>query len=324
LRIAHKLLRTLILGIAAVAIVAPAGAAVASPADKSIQQQIDEQNNALEKVIEQYNKVTILLQQDQAQQVQLQTQLDAQQDQVNKASADVGQMAAAAYKGGPMTNLAALVSADSPQAFMSQLSTLNEAAHQRVKELSTYKQAKAKLQTDKDKLDQNTATQATQQKQLAGQKTQIDAKIADLKKLQAKAPATKTDPASVSKPKNAPYVAGAAGKAVNFAYDQLGAEYHYAKAGPYSVGYDCSGLTMASWQRGGVYLPHNAAMQWDKVTHISKGNLKAGDLIFYNDLGHVAIYIGGGKVIHAPHTGDVVKIASMSIDSIYGYGRPKA
>jgi cell wall-associated NlpC family hydrolase len=66
----------------------------------------------------------------------------------------------------------------------------------------------------------------------------------------------------------------------------------------------------------GVSLPHHAASQYNMGTPVSKDQLAAGDLVFFNGLGHMGIYIGGGQFIHAPHSGDVVKISSLS-DSWY-------
>jgi cell wall-associated NlpC family hydrolase len=321
LRTARKLLRTLLLASLAVAVLAPASAAYASPSAGSLQQQIDAQNNALEKVIEQYNKITILLQQGQAAQAKMQTQLQTQQASVDAAADDVGQLAAAAYKSGPFNTLNALLVAGSPHAFLDQLTSLDQAARTRNKELSTFRQARSKYQTDKSQVDQQVAAQLAQQKQLAGQKTQINAQLAHLNSLMAQAGVKKSSGPSAP-PKNIPYYPGKAGVAVKFAYSQIGAQYHWGKAGPYKTGYDCSGLTMAAWAKAGVQLPHNAAMQWDNVSHISRSQLKPGDLVFYNGLGHVAIYIGNNQVIHAPHTGTTVQIASINIDSLYGYGRP--
>ena len=62
----------------------------------------------------------------------------------------------------------------------------------------------------------------------------------------------------------------------------------------------------------GVSLPHYTGSQWGMGSPVSRSDLQAGDLVFFNGLGHVGIYIGGGSFIHAPHTGDVVKISSMS------------
>jgi peptidoglycan DL-endopeptidase CwlO len=321
LRTAHTLLRTVILGVLAAVLVAPASAALASPSAGSLQQQIDAKNNALEKIIEQYNKITILLQQNRAAQAGMLTQLQTQQASVDAAQANVGELATAAYMGGPLNDLNALLHAGSPQAFTHQLTTLNEAARARTRQLATVRQAKTQYQADKAKLDQTVSAQVAQQRQLAGQRQQINTQIAQLKVLMAKAGQAKTS-GPTSPPKNVPYVAGKAGVAVKFAYSQIGAEYHYAKAGPYSVGYDCSGLTMAAWAKAGVRLPHNADMQYHSMPHISRSQLKPGDLVYYNGLGHVGIYVGGGQIIHAPHTGTTVQLASVDMEKPYGYGRP--
>ncbi|MFC7480852.1 C40 family peptidase [Luedemannella flava] len=78
---------------------------------------------------------------------------------------------------------------------------------------------------------------------------------------------------------------------------------------------------MAAWRAAGYSLPHNAAMQYNQLPKIGRSQLKPGDLVFYSGLGHVAIYVGSGKVIHAPTFGEVVKIAPVDMMSPYGYAR---
>ena len=95
----------------------------------------------------------------------------------------------------------------------------------------------------------------------------------------------------------------------------LGIPYKWGGASP-STGFDCSGFTMYVYAQVGVSLPHHAASQYGMGTPVSKGELQAGDLVFFNGLGHMGMYIGGGSFIHAPHTGDVVKISSLG-DSWY-------
>jgi cell wall-associated NlpC family hydrolase len=91
----------------------------------------------------------------------------------------------------------------------------------------------------------------------------------------------------------------------------LGIPYVYAGASP-SGGFDCSGLVMYVFAQVGISLPHYAASQYGYGMPVSKDQLEAGDLVFFDGLGHVGIYVGGGNFIHAPHTGDVVKISSLS------------
>jgi len=100
------------------------------------------------------------------------------------------------------------------------------------------------------------------------------------------------------------------GQAVAIAERYLGVPYVWGGASP--SGFDCSGLVMYVYGQLGVSLPHNAAAQYASLPHVSESDLEPGDLVFFDGLGHVGIYIGGGMMIHAPHTGTVVQIASLS------------
>jgi peptidoglycan DL-endopeptidase CwlO len=104
------------------------------------------------------------------------------------------------------------------------------------------------------------------------------------------------------------------GGVVGIAMQYLGVPYVWGGASP--SGFDCSGFIMYVYAQIGVSLPHHAASQYGMGTAVSRDQLQAGDLVFFNGLGHAGIYIGGGQFIHAPHTGDVVKISSLS-DSWY-------
>jgi peptidoglycan DL-endopeptidase CwlO len=104
------------------------------------------------------------------------------------------------------------------------------------------------------------------------------------------------------------------GGVVGIAMQYLGVPYVWGGASP--SGFDCSGFIMYVYSQVGVSLPHHAASQYGMGSPVSRDQLQAGDLVFFNGLGHAGIYIGGGQFIHAPHTGDVVKISSLS-DSWY-------
>jgi peptidoglycan DL-endopeptidase CwlO len=101
-----------------------------------------------------------------------------------------------------------------------------------------------------------------------------------------------------------------AGKAVQFAYDQLGCPYVFGGTGPCNDGFDCSGLTMSAWASAGVSIPRTSEEQWADLPHVSTSALEPGDILVFNGAGHVGIYVGGGMLIDAPHTGlDVEKVA---------------
>jgi peptidoglycan DL-endopeptidase CwlO len=105
------------------------------------------------------------------------------------------------------------------------------------------------------------------------------------------------------------------GGVVGIAMQYLGVPYVWGGASP--SGFDCSGFAMFVYGQVGISLPHNAAMQYNTVgVPVSRDELQPGDLVFFDGLGHMGIYIGGGQFVHAPHTGDVVKISSL-YDSWY-------
>jgi len=121
-------------------------------------------------------------------------------------------------------------------------------------------------------------------------------------------PVTSTPPPSSPPPGTPPPTSSRAATAIAFARAQLGKPYVFAAAGPDA--FDCSGLTMAAWAAAGVRMPHYSGSQANMFPKVSWEQLQPGDIVvFYDDLHHVGLYIGGGMMIHAPQTGDVVKIA---------------
>jgi cell wall-associated NlpC family hydrolase len=94
-----------------------------------------------------------------------------------------------------------------------------------------------------------------------------------------------------------------AGKAVAFAYAQLGCPYVYGGTGPCPRGFDCSGLAQAAWAAAGVSIPRDSYEQWGSLPHVSVSAMEPGDLLIFDAEGHVAIYVGGGYMIDAPRTG---------------------
>ncbi len=119
-----------------------------------------------------------------------------------------------------------------------------------------------------------------------------------------------------------PAPASTAGIATSAAQGQLGVPYRFAASSP-GVAFDCSGLTKYAWGKAGVYLPHQSAAQFASTPHVPKDQAQPGDLIFYySPIGHVALYLGGGMMIHAPATGDVVKIVAVNWGKVVGVARP--
>jgi len=128
----------------------------------------------------------------------------------------------------------------------------------------------------------------------------------------APAPAAASAPPS-AQPAPAPLGSGGAAVAVKWAYAELGKPYVWAASGPDT--FDCSGLTAFVWAKAGVSLDHWTGSQWTAGTHIARDQVRPGDLVFFASnladtasIHHVGIYVGGGMLISAPQTGDVVKV----------------
>jgi cell wall-associated NlpC family hydrolase len=249
---------------------------------------------------------------------------------------------ARAYKGGDLTTMTALLLSGSPDTLLDQLNSLNLVTRARQQELTDYTRAKAERDDRKKQLDALHARQAVAQKALAAQKATIQKKLTELYAEQAKIMAdiaaaqagdTEAETANINSARTATTAPNAtatdaspgastssrAAIAVKYAYAAIGKPYVWATAGPRS--YDCSGLTLAAWRAAGIKLPHYAAAQWAMIRHIPRASLQPGDLVFYEKLGHVAIYVGNGVVIHAPQPGEKVKLSSVNMMPPYGFGR---
>jgi peptidoglycan DL-endopeptidase CwlO len=177
-----------------------------------------------------------------------------------------------------------------------------ERASQRASIQSQLAERQALYSSIKDQIAQLEAAERARQARLAAQ-----AKAAA--KQQQSGPAPAPAPSSPSGGSSAPPPATHS-SVVSIALQYLGVPYVWGGASP--SGFDCSGLTMYAYAKVGVYLPHNAAMQYGMGTPVSRSQLAPGDLVFFSGLSHVGMYIGGGRFVHAPHTGDVVKISSLS------------
>jgi cell wall-associated NlpC family hydrolase len=303
----------------------PATAARAAPTVTEIEAQIEQLWGTLEPLVEQYNGVHYQLQQNQARQAALVKQMGPLQLQVDLSRVRVGAMSARLYMNGPGSNLNALLESGSPANLADQLAILNELARQQQSTVAAVQAQVQQFNTQKQALDVLVAAQQKQDADLNARKNQINGQIAQLEQLRTAAyGAAGSAAGGVLKPVACPvtYIGGGGGKAAQVACSLIGHPYGWGQAGP--TYYDCSGMTMTAWAAAGKSLAHFTGAQRSQTQRISATQLQPGDLVFYGgDLHHVALYVGGGWVVHAPHPGDKVRMAQMgAIGSINSYGRP--
>jgi cell wall-associated NlpC family hydrolase len=324
LRPRGRLLASVVAGFAGVLLViAPTGHANAAPNPQDIEKMIDTAWATLEPTIEKYNLVHSQLTANQAKAAALQKQIAPLQAQVDLAMARVSDLAVYVYKGGQHATFNALLGSGSPSQLVDQLALLDQIAASQRQQISSVAQARDKYAADKKALDDVIVQLASQDADLAAQKKDIEVQVANLQKLRQQAYGSTTGTGSL-RPVNCPfdYIGGANGTAAKTACAQISKPYVWAADGPSS--FDCSGLTMYAWAAAGVHLRHYTKWQYDDTARVSRANLRPGDLVFYyGDLHHVAVYVGGNWVVHAPHAGDVVRMADINHDGTpTAYGHP--
>ena len=308
--------------------------------------QIQAMDAQMEKAVEAYNAANVRLDQIKHDLEVNQAHLETAKKSLVKARAQVSARLVALYTSNQPDTLSIIFGASSLGDLIERIDSANRIADEDARiaaevtqyrnEVRTRQQALVKAQADQVKVVAERAAQrASVQSQLAERQalySSIKDQIAQLEAAeqarearlaaQARAAAKKHHPAPTPAPAPAPSSSsvGSLGSSapppathssvVSIALQYLGVPYVWGGASP--SGFDCSGLTMYAYAKVGVYLPHNAAMQYGMGTPVSRSQLAPGDLVFFNGLSHVGMYIGGGRFVHAPHTGDVVKISSLS------------
>jgi cell wall-associated NlpC family hydrolase len=235
----------------------------------------------------------------------------------------VVQLAAAAYKSGQSGDIPTLVSSSDPVDVLDQISVFTQVARNRSSEVTQFLNAAQLLQRQKAQAQQAAddlnAKLKSEQSQLNSLKKKASQQQSLVNRLGGGVSSvghggTYTGPAS-----------GSARLALQYAFAQKGAPYRYGGTGPYSSGFDCSGLVMMAWRHAGVSLPRVVPDQWNAVHHVARSDIQAGDLVFFDNLNHVGIAVDSTHFLHAPHTGTVVQEESLSgyySSALYGVGRP--
>ena len=318
--------RALICAVTAALIVVGVAAAPAqaAPSPAAIEAQISKAWNQLEPIIEQYNRVHSQLQSNRSAQKKLAARLQPLQTKVDAALSGVGELASRAYMQGRTSGFGSMLVSGSPADLTDKLTYLDLMARTQRAQVSDVIDLRDKYAADKHDLDTVTAGLAARDADVAAKKKDIEKKINDLQKLRIQAYGAGGGAVGSLRtgPCPAEYTNDAGGKAAAKACSLIGKPYIFADAGP--NGYDCSGLTLAAWAVNGVTLRHYTQWQWADTAPVSRGNLKPGDLVFwYSDLHHMGIYVGNNTVVHAPHTGDFVRMGGLdAVGPVAGFRRP--
>ncbi|WP_412748273.1 NlpC/P60 family protein [Krasilnikovia sp. M28-CT-15] len=300
----------------------PRAASADRPSGADLDRRIVAASRQLELVVEQYNDSRDGLAQTRVRSRALTGRLAPMQRDLRQRQRLIGGMAARTYQQTRSGPTMALLTSRTPHQFVDRLLVLEMLAGQQQRALADLRTARARVLDARRTLAQLADRQQQEQIRLTARRATIEGEIAALQQLRQVAydggsRFTETEPLPAPT-----YVPGPAGRVVAFAYAQLGKPYRWGGSGP--NGYDCSGLSSAAWRAAGVHLPHNSGRQYGVVASLRRDQLHPGDLVFfYGRISHVGIYIGGGRMIHAPEYGENVRVSSIDSMPIHGYGRPR-
>ena len=291
-----------------------AGAAP-QPTVGQVQAKINQLTSQFDRVNTQLDQASQQLSTAQSRLSQVRTRLNHANAQFRAAQATVAENAAAAFEDSGATSVAGVLTSGDPSVVLQQGSLLmemsgmrNAQTQQLLTDASELAGVEQQMQRTEDGVAALNSQLAAQKKSLGGLITTEKATLASLTVPQQQTVTTNsigaggTTTASYTGP-----TSSQADKAVAFAYAQLGKPYQWGATGPDS--FDCSGLAQAAWAAAGVAIPRDTYEQWAALPHISSSAIQPGDLLYYDGVGHVAIYVGNGYIIDAPQTGlDVEKI----------------
>ncbi|KRF17953.1 hypothetical protein ASG90_06420 [Nocardioides sp. Soil797] len=306
----------------------PAAPSNAEPDIDDVKARVDKLYHQAEQASERYNDAKIKYDDLQGDLAALKTDEKKQQQKVDKMTASVNESLAAQYEGSNVSATSQLVISDSPDQFLSELTTLSAFNDVQATAMDDYTRESDALKIRREATQERADELADTKDDLAENKAEADDKLAEAKDLlddlEAKEREKLAQESSRSSsdrlPTNVP-VSGRAAAAVNYAKAQLGDSYVYGAAGPSA--FDCSGLTMMAWAQAGVGLPHSSSAQMGSGTRVSSGDLQPGDLVFYySPVSHVGIYIGGGQIVHAANPGTGVVVAGVFSMPFSGAVRP--
>ena len=304
----------LVLGVA----VSSGGPAAAAPPPtvSQVQARLSQLNSRAEKLDQRYNQVRQELASASQRLTLVNREANRYLARFKSMRVEVARIAAAAYMNGSITSVAAMLTSGDPQQILNQSSILLELSSDNSAEMSQFITAARQLTGAQQAARRARTAIVALRNSLVSQKKALGKLITPEKALLARlTPAQRqaVAPGGGGTGSTAPTTyrgptTTQADRAVAFAYAQIGKPYVFGAAGPDA--YDCSGLTMASWAAAGVSIPRTSYEQWDDLPHVPMSQIEPGDILVFNDAGHVGIYVGGGMLIDAPQTGmDVEKVA---------------
>jgi len=346
--VSRRQAQAFVIGVIALCAVASASADPGSVAAKQAQAQqvlgqIDQIDRSLGAAVEQYNLANVRLQKIEGDLKENRKQLSLARANLKIAQKSLAARLVTAYTSTQdNSTLSLLLGSTSFEDLLNRVETVNSTSSQDANIVRQVATSKAAIQRNRNALRDAHAEQQDVVAQKAAQRQHIQSQLAarrnllssirgEIQRIKAAEAAQQRQLAAAAQARiagqTAPTVSGIGvgastpegstiappnvhGGVVGIAMHYLGVPYVWGGSSP--RGFDCSGLVMYVFAQVGVSLPHSSYAMYNMGTPVSLSQLQAGDLVFFSGASHMGIYIGGGQFVHAPHTGDVVKISSLS------------
>jgi cell wall-associated NlpC family hydrolase len=304
---------------AAAGLIFAAGAAGAAPQPtiSEVKAKLNKLTAQEDVLIQRYDQVSQDLSAARQRMKMVNQELAKDQAAFHEMQGRIGQVASVAYENGTLNSSLAPLTSNDPQAVLAQSAILIHLSTSRQQQLQQFLAAARALAGAKQTVQRTETAVAKLKQQLAGQKANLNKLIQKQKDMLATLTAKQQSDSQLiggggttSGTNNVPSNS-AAGKAVAFAYAQLGCPYVFGGTGPCGSGFDCSGLTMSAWAAAGVAIPRTSEAQ-ASLPSVPTSALQPGDILEFAGDSHVGIYVGGGMLIDAPQPGQNVEKVSLS------------
>jgi cell wall-associated NlpC family hydrolase len=260
---------------------------------------------------EQVNQLEVQAKQTQSEIDDITGDIDHDLVDYNRQRAELGDAIAQQQMDAPLGPSVNLLSSGDPDQFLAGLGAVQALNSTRADALEKFGETSKELKNRRAQLQDRKAELAAAKKDADAKREKIRKQYADAKAELARLTAAQQASFNASDT-NMPEVdaSGRAKVAIDFALAQLGDPYVYGGTGPDS--WDCSGLIMKAWAAAGVSLPRVVGPQMAATTRVPMNALQPGDLVAYGSMAHIGMYLGGGRVVHAPRPGKSVEITSLS------------
>lgn len=276
------------------------------PSESELQAKVDKLAKKAEVLTEEYNGQRLELKEAKQTARQARERATKLDERLDKAREGLAELAASRYKSGRMGRSAALFASEDPQDLIDRATMMNHLSRQQTARLddlrlSVREATQAKKQAEKAASNVQEATEKLQEKKEKAEElvAETEDKLEELR-AESQAGSTPVDVGDIG--------SGTAARAAEIALAQQGAPYVWGAEGPDS--FDCSGLAVYAFRQVGVSLPHHTGALWEAGPHVSRSELRPGDLVFTSSH-HMGIYVGNGQMVHAPQTGEVVKVSDI-------------